>query len=50
LREGLEHTIRYFDRLLSSPEPATHAIRNSVSCADTALTEPISAPGGRRQD
>ena len=39
LREGLEHTIRYFDRLLSSPEPAAHAIRNSVKVAQIqALT------------
>jgi UDP-glucuronate decarboxylase len=39
LREGLEHTIRYFDRLLATPEPAAHAIRNSVKVAQIqALT------------
>ncbi len=37
LREGLKHTIRYFDQLMSAADPAAHALRNSIRASQIAV-------------
>ena len=47
LREGLRQTIGYFDRLLSSADPAVHAMRNSAKARRASIANGHPLPRGQ---
>jgi len=47
LRDGLHHTIAYFDRLLSGADAAANAIRSSAKARRVSLANGLPVPRGQ---